>query len=201
MQEEVTMLEIKNTLISLDVIEKKFLCDLSQCKGACCVVGDSGAPITQEEQLLIEEAYPLVRSYMTQQGIDAVESQGWYVFDTDGDCVTPLVNSGECAYTFRDEKGVTLCAFEKAFYERKIDFLKPVSCHLYPIRITKYKQYDAVNYEENHICRSACVKGKECAIAIYQFLEKPLIRHYGQEWYDELKIAARMLSEQSDENK
>jgi hypothetical protein len=200
MTEGGTMLEIKNTIVSLDIIETKFVCDLSQCKGACCVVGESGAPLTDEEKLLVEDAYPSIREYMSPQGIEAVESQGWYVYDVEGDCVTPLVNKKECAYTFRDAQGVTLCAFEKAFYERKIDFLKPLSCHLYPVRVTKYKQYDAVNYESISICNAACRKGEDSGTALYVFLEQPLTRAYGKDWYDELKLTVQVLNEQSSDN-
>jgi hypothetical protein len=200
MTTERTMLEIKNTLVSLDVIEEKFVCDLSQCKGACCVVGESGAPLTNQEKNLVEEAYPVIRQYMTPVGIEAVEAQGWYVYDIEGDCVTPLVNQKECAYAFRDEQGITLCAFEKAFYERKIDFLKPLSCHLYPIRVTKYKEYDAVNYESNSICSAACRKGNDTGTILYQFLQKPLVRAYGQDWYDELTLTAQVYCEQNLKN-
>lgn len=200
MIEEVIMLEIKNTLVSLDVIEKMFVCDLAKCKGACCVVGESGAPLTDEEKSLVEETYPIIRQYMTPEGIEAVETQGWYVYDVEGDCVTPLINQKECAYTFRDEQGITLCAFEKAYYERKIEFLKPLSCHLYPIRVTKYKEYDAVNYESNSICNAACKKGSDTGTVLYQFLKQPLIRAYGQDWYDELSLAAQVYCEQKLEN-
>lgn len=199
MEEEVTMIEINNTLVSLDVVEKRFVCNLDECKGACCVIGESGAPLTQEEQLIIEDVYPIIRSYLTPQGIEAVESQGWYVYDNDGECVTPLIHGAECAYTFRDEKGTVLCAFEKAYYEGKINFLKPISCHLYPIRITKYNQYDAVNYEENVICNAACKRGAECQMPLFQFLESPLVRAYGQDWYNELKLAAQILDQQNEE--
>ena len=133
---------------------------------------------------------------MTSQGISAVEDQGWYVVDDDGDYVTPLVNNRECAYAYK-EKGITFCAIEKAYFENRIEFRKPVSCHLYPIRITKYKQYDAINYETNKICKVAVEKGIKEKIFIYQFLKDPLIRKYGETWYNELKLAAETLNQES----
>ena len=198
MTEEIIMLEIQKTLVSLDLIEKNFVCDLNACKGVCCVIGDSGAPITSEEQNILEQLYPIVREYMTPEGVEAVESQGWYVFDSDGDCVTPLIGDDECAYTYKNSDGITMCAFEKAFHENKIDFLKPISCHLYPVRITKYEEYEAVNYEKNGICKSACEKGEKLGTSLFMFLEQPLTRAYGKEWFKELKIAAETYSKQKE---
>lgn len=196
MEDDAVMLEIQKTLVSLDVIEQCFVCDLETCKGACCIEGESGAPLNDEEKIIIEELYPIVREYITPEGIEAIEQQGWYVYDSDGDCVTPLVNGRECAYTYRDRKGITRCAFEKAYCEKKIDFIKPISCHLYPVRITKYNDFDAVNYEANTICKAACNMGADTKIPLYVFLKQPFIRLYGDEWYNELKTAALMLQQE-----
>lgn len=184
------MLEIGKTIVSFDVLEEHFLCDLMKCKGACCVEGDSGAPLTQEEALTIEQIYPVVESYMTSEGKAVVEIQGTSMIDSDGDLVTPLVNNCECVFTFKDEQGITKCAIEKAFLDGKIDFRKPVSCHLFPIRITEYKRFDAVNYQELAICKPGRECGKGQKLPLYRFLKEPLTRKYGKGWYDQLCYAA-----------
>lgn len=195
----ITMLEIENTLVSLDVIEKQFHCDLSKCNGACCVVGKSGAPVDDDEKEILADVYPLVRDYMIPEGIKAVEEQGWYVIDDDGDTVTPLVNNSACAYVYY-ENGIALCAIEKAWIDGKIDFQKPISCHLYPIRITKYEKFDAINYEKNKICKAALKKGKSEKAYLYKFLKDPLIRKYGNKWYSELELNAEMWFRQKEDN-
>ncbi|WP_430974398.1 DUF3109 family protein [Sunxiuqinia rutila] len=184
------MLEIGKTIVSLDVVEEHFLCDLFKCKGACCVEGDSGAPLTQEEAVKLDEIYPIVEPYMTEEGKAVVESQGTSVVDSDDDVVTPLVNNCECAFTFKDEHGIVKCAIEKAFLEGKVDFRKPVSCHLFPVRITEYERFDAVNYQELRICKPARECGAGQKLPLYQFLKEPLIRKYGKDWYEQLAFAA-----------
>lgn len=184
------MLEIGKTIVSLDILEEHFLCDLAKCKGACCVEGDSGAPLTNEEAVILEEIYPLVEPYMTQEGKMVVSLQGTSMIDSDGDLVTPLVNNRECAFTYTDERGIVKCSVERAFLDGKTNFRKPVSCHLFPIRITEYKRFDAVNYQQLEICKP----GRECGcgqqLPLYQFLKEPLIRKYGNDWYDQLSYAA-----------
>ncbi|MGQ8337517.1 DUF3109 family protein [Sunxiuqinia sp. A32] len=184
------MLEIGKTIVSFDVLEEHFLCDLLKCKGACCVEGDSGAPLTQEEAVTIEKIYPHVEPYMTPEGKTEVELQGTSLVDSDGDTVTPLVNNRECAFTFKDDKGIVKCAIEKAFLDGKIDFRKPVSCHLFPVRITEYKRFDAVNYQQLDICKPGRECGRGQLLPLYQFLKEPLIRKYGKAWYEELSYAA-----------
>ncbi len=188
------MLEIGKTIISLDVFEKHFLCDLLKCKGACCVEGDSGAPVTKQEVKKIEEDYHLVEPYLPEINKATIEAEGISYIDSDGDLVTTLVNNRECAFTFRDEKGILKCSIEKAYFDGKIDFRKPISCHLFPIRITEYKRFDAVNYEKLKICEP----GRECGTAqqlpLYKFLKDPLIRKYGEGWYKEVEVAAAHLS-------
>ena len=184
------MLEIGKTIVSFDVLKEHFLCDLVKCKGACCVEGDSGAPLTDEEAIIIEEIYPIVEPYMTPEGKMVVAHQGSSMVDSDGDLVTPLVNNRECAFTYKDERGIVKCSIEKAFLDGKIDFRKPVSCHLFPIRITEYKRFDAVNYQELKICKPGRECGRGQQLPLYQFLKEPLIRKYGKEWYEQLSFAA-----------
>ena len=186
------MIEIGKTIVSLDVLEEYFLCDLMKCKGACCVEGDSGAPLTKEEAVEIENIFPDVEPYMTQEGKSAVEQQGVSLIDNDGDLVTPLVETKECAFTFKDEHGITRCAIEKAYLDGRVSFRKPVSCHLFPIRITEYKRFDAVNYQKIPICRPARKCGNSSKQPLYLFLKEPLIRRYGSEWYEQLIEAANL---------
>ncbi len=186
------MIRIDSSIISFDLFDQPFCCDLSVCKGACCVLGDAGAPLEEEEIPQLEALYPLFKSYMTPAGIEAVEQQGVSVTDKDGDRVTPLVNGKECAYACFEE-GIALCAIEKAFLAGVISFQKPVSCHLYPVRIMKYKGYDAVNYHKWEICAGAVTCGAKKRIPVYQFLREPLIRKYGEKWYQELSVAAKEL--------
>lgn len=184
------MIEIGKTIVSFDILEEHFLCDLAKCKGACCVEGDSGAPLTDEEAIILEEIYPIVEPYMTQEGKMVIAHQGTSMVDSDGDLVTPLVNNRECAFTYKDERGIVKCSIEKAFLDGKINFRKPVSCHLFPIRITEYKRFDAVNYQELKICKPGRECGRGQQLPLYQFLKEPLIRKYGKEWYEQLSYAA-----------
>jgi hypothetical protein len=187
------MIAIDNTLVSEDILEKKFLCDLTACKGACCVAGDSGAPLDKDELEILDKIYPAVKPYMVPKGIKAVEKRGSYVIDSDGDYTTTLVSAGaECAFVYFDENAVAKCAIEKAYLEKKIDWQKPISCHLYPIRITKYKTYDAVNYSKWNVCKPACVCGEKMDLPIYKFLKQPLIRKYGKEWFKQLEKSAKL---------
>jgi hypothetical protein len=184
------LIAIENTLVSEDLLEKKFVCDLNACKGACCVEGDSGAPLEENEAHILEEIFDDIKPYMRPEGITAVEEQGKYTVDVDGDLVTPLVKGKECAYVYFDENNTALCAIEKAYKEGKINFQKPVSCHLYPVRITNYKEYDAVNYHAWDICKPACKCGSKLNIPVYKFVKTALIRKYGEDWYKQLEFAA-----------
>lgn len=179
------MIIIDNTTISDDIKNVHFVCNLKKCKGACCVEGDAGAPLLEEEIGEIEDGLEEIKKYMTPEGIGVIENLGVFDYDHAGDFCTPLVNGRECAFTnFTD--GVAWCAIEKAYDEGKIRFRKPVSCHLYPIRITHYETYDAVNYHEWPICRYALVHGRRLGVELYKFLKEPLIRRYGEMWYREL---------------
>jgi hypothetical protein len=189
------MVEIGRTIISRDIFEEHFLCDLLKCKGACCEEGDSGAPLTNEEAEIIEREYDNFKEYLPGKHKHEIEKQGFSVIDSDGDVVTPLLNNRQCVYTFTDEKGILKCAIEKAFFDGKTSFRKPVSCHLFPIRITEYKRYDAVNYQELAICIPGKECGKSAKLPLYKFLKEPLIRKYGEEWYEEVEVAAEYLNE------
>ena len=140
------MIQIDNKLISEDIFSEKFVCNLSKCKGICCVEGDAGAPLDEEETKILDEIYPKIKHYLRPEGIEAIEEQGTYTTDFEGDLVTPLVNNAECAYVIFDEKGYTKCAIEKAYEDGVIKWQKPISCHLYPIRIKEYSQFSAINY-------------------------------------------------------
>lgn len=190
------MIEIGKTIVSLDVLESKFCCNLDQCKGACCVDGDSGAPLTPEEAEVIEKLYPLFEEYLSDENRAEVASQGFSVIDRDGDLVTPIIGQNECVYTFVNEQGITLCAIERAYLEKKTEFRKPVSCHLFPVRITEYKRFDGVNYEKLKICKPGRACGKANSLPLWKYLKEPLIRKYGEEWYAELAIAAEHLPDQ-----
>ena len=184
------MIQIDDKLISEDLFSEEFVCNLAKCKGICCVEGDAGAPLDEDETKILDEIYPKIKSYLRPEGIQAIEEQGSYTLDFEGDLVTPLVNNAECAYVIFDEKGYTKCAIEKAYEDGVIDWQKPISCHLYPIRITEYSNFSAINYHEWDICSDACTLGKELGVKVYQFLKKPLIRKYGEEFYQILSEAA-----------
>lgn len=186
------MIQIENTLISFDIFEKKFCCDILQCKGACCIEGDSGAPLNEDEPAKIEENYEGIRHFMKQEGIETVRQQGFAVTDSDGDLGTPLIHGGECAYAI-EEKGICWCAIEKAWTQGKSAFRKPISCHLYPIRITDYGDFEALNYHKWSICHCARVKGSKEGIPVYRFLRDALIERYGKEWYEQLEYAANEI--------
>ncbi len=185
------MLEIGRTLISLDVIEKHFLCDLLKCKGACCVEGDSGAPLTKEESVILKEIYPIVKDYLPEHHQKTIRQQGLFYTDKDGDLVTTLVDNRQCAFTFTDKNGILKCGIEKAYFDGKINFRKPVSCHLFPIRITEYKRFDAVNYEKLDICKPGVVCGSAEKLPLYKFLKEPLTRRFGKEWVQSIGNSCR----------
>lgn len=183
------MLEIGNTIVGLDVLSEFFLCDISKCKGICCYEGDSGAPVEDDEKQQIEEALPFIREYLTDKAIEILDRQGATYIDEEGDLVTSIVDGKECIFTYK-QNGVWMCAFEKAFNEGKIPFRKPVSCHLYPIRLRKFRKFTAVEYHRWDVCSEACKLGKINKLPIYKFLKEPLIRKFGAEWYAELEEAA-----------
>ena len=181
------MIEIDNTLITDDLKESYFVCDLNSCKGACCVEGDLGAPLSDEELPIMDAIYQKVAPYLSEEGKEVIREQGTYIKDHEDDFSTPTINGKECAYAIYDENQVLKCGIEMAYNEGQIDFQKPISCHLYPVRITSYEQYDAVNYDRWHICSAACTLGESLKIPLYKFLKTPLIRKYGVQWYQRLE--------------
>ncbi|MCF6332239.1 MAG: DUF3109 family protein [Draconibacterium sp.] len=195
--DKIRMIEIGRTILSRNIFEKQFLCDILKCKGVCCIEGDSGAPLTNEEAILIEREYYTFEKYLPKNHKKEISEQGFAVIDSDGDLITPLVNNRECVYSYYNNKGILKCAIEKAYFEGKTEFRKPISCHLFPIRITEYKKFDAVNYEELEICKPGRHCGASEKLPIYKFLKEPLIRKYGEEWYKEIEIAAHLLVDNS----
>lgn len=182
------MIVIGDTILSDDIVEKAFVCDLNKCKGACCVEGDLGAPLEEEEKAVIEEAYKVVKPYLTEEGIKAIEEQGAFIRDFEGDFSTPLIeNTGACAYAIQDENKMWKCGIELAWKEGKTSFRKPVSCHLYPARIKEYGAYYAVNYDRWDICSAACTLGEHLQVPVYKFLKDALIRRFGKGWYEDLE--------------
>lgn len=190
------MLQIKDTLVSLDLVERFFCCDLEQCKGECCIEGDAGAPVTDDEARRIEEILPVIWDDMSPAARREVEENGVSYVDSEGDRVTTIVGGRDCAFTCYAPGGVCLCAIEKASREGRIDSRKPMSCYLYPVRITEYDTFTAVNFHKWKICKSAEVNGRRLGIRAYQFLKEPLTRRFGSEWYDELVTACEAYLEQ-----
>ena len=180
------MIQIENTLISDDITTEFFACKIDSCKGACCIEGDGGAPLEEDELGILDDIYPIVKNYMIKSGIDAVEKQGKYLRDEDGDFVTPLVNNKECAYAVFSKSGIIDCAIEKAHTAGEIDFKMPISCHLYPIRVSENKMNTAVNYHSWSICEAGKIMGDLKNIPLYKFAKEPLIRKFGKEWYSQL---------------
>ena len=184
------MFQLGKTLVSEDIIEKDFVCNLSACKGTCCVDGDAGAPLNDDEVKILKEIYPKVKPFMRQEGIDAVETHGTSITTEEGELETPLINNADCAYVTFDEKGIALCAIEEANSKGITDWKKPISCHLYPVRVQDYSEFAAVNYHKWGICDDACTLGKELQVPVYKFVKEALVRRFGEDWYLELEKVA-----------
>lgn len=184
------MFLIQNTLVSLDVLEKKFCCDLEACKGCCCIEGDAGAPLTADEERKIKTLLPELLPNMTIEARQLVQEKGFAYNDQEGERVTQIVNGKDCVFSSTDKNGWCYCLIEKAFRAGKIDFRKPISCYLYPIRLVENGQYTGVEYHRWDICHPARQKGKHLNVPLYIFLKEPLIQRFGQEWYDELCLTA-----------
>lgn len=187
------LVQIGDKIISADVFKKKFVCDLVRCKGACCVEGDAGAPLSKEEVEVISQNLDDIKPYMTDEGVRVVDNLGVSSLGSEGEHVTQLVNDGACAFVFYNEQNHALCAIEKAYLEGNIENLKPISCSLYPIRVKDFKEFTAIQYDEWSICQSACSQGESLGVPVYVFLRKPLIRVFGQEFYNELELIEKEL--------
>lgn len=187
------LVEIDDKIVSTQIFERQFVCDLSACKGACCIEGDNGAPVSTEEVQIIESYLPQILPFMRPEGIAAVEAHGVAYLDNNQEPATTLVNGAECAFVFFDDAGIAKCAIEKAQREGHIDFLKPISCHLYPIRTKQFQDYTALNYEKWDICEPACACGEKLEVPVYKFLKEPLKRAYGEDFYQELEKVASEL--------
>lgn len=187
------MIQIKDTLISEDIFETCFVCDLGKCKGMCCVEGDAGAPLTHEEYEAIKDVLPKIWDDLSLKARELIEKQGIAYIDDDGELVTSIIKGRECVFTYFDADGVCRCAIDNAFREGRISVQKPISCHLYPIRLHKYDEFTALNYDRWSVCRPALRLGKKTGIKLYQFLKEPLIRKFGEEWYQEVCQIAELL--------
>ncbi|MEA3447463.1 MAG: DUF3109 family protein [Bacteroidota bacterium] len=188
------MISIENTLVSLDVIETEFACNISKCKGACCVQGNSGPPITQEEKNTLVHLFPKLKPYMKPESVKRAKQNGLSFIDQENEMVAMIhENSGECIFAIQKD-GITKCVLEDLYLKGKIDFRKPVSCHLYPVRVKTYPDFIAVNYDKWDICNPALQRGEKLKMPLYKFVKDPLIRRFGKDWYAQLEIAAEDFS-------
>ena len=184
-----SMFQVDDKILSMEIIEEKFVCDLVKCKGDCCVLGASGAPLEVDEVEFLRVVYPKIKQYLRPEAIKAIEQQGTAVIDSDREWVTPLIKNMECVYAIFED-GIARCAIEKAFEDKVISFRKPVSCHIYPIRIKKYEHFEAVNYDRQKICDSARQLGKKENVQVFIFVEDAIVRKYGKAFVSKLKRMA-----------
>ena len=192
------MIAIDNKLVSDEVIDEQFVCDLSKCKGGCCVDGDAGAPLHINELDNINQVYEAELPYLTEESKKEIERQGRYVYDKEFGWVTPTIASKVCVYGITDEKGIVKCGIEQAYYDGKVTWKKPISCHLYPIRISQSrdKKTEYVNYEPREdLCQGGCELGKKLKVPVYVFLKESLIRKYGEAFYETLEATALHLNQ------
>lgn len=189
------MLQINDTILSLDLLEERFVCDLSVCKGACCVEGDEGAPVTQEEVEIMEQLLPKIWDEITPEAKAVIDKQGISYLDREGELAISIVNGAECVFTYYDEMETCKCLLEKLHRDGKSDFYKPISCHLYPVRVKKFDDFTAVNYHRWHVCSCARKLGSKLKVPVYRFLKEPLIRKFGDDWFNQVEIAAKELKE------
>ncbi|MDE6382654.1 MAG: DUF3109 family protein [Muribaculaceae bacterium] len=185
------MLQIQHTLVSLDLIERYFTCDLDACLGACCIEGDAGAPLAPGEAERIEDVLPEIENDLLPRALAEIRECGASYTDPDGDLVTQIVDGRDCVYTCYAEGGKCLCALEKAFREGRVPDVKPISCRLYPVRLREYDGFTAVNMHRWKICRPAETLGRRLGVRAYEFLKGPLTARFGKAWYSELELTAR----------
>lgn len=187
------MFQLGKTIVSEDILEKDFVCNLGACKGECCIAGVAGAPLTKDETKILEDIYPKVKPFLRKEGIEAIEAQGAFITSDLNELETPLVNGKECAYVTFSENGIAGCGIEDAYNADEVDFKKPISCHLYPVRVQDYSEFSAVNYHKWPICSDACTLGAELKVPVYKFLKESLIRKFGENWYLGLEKVAKEL--------
>ncbi len=187
------MFQLGKTIVSEDLIEKDFVCNLTACKGECCIAGEAGAPLEKEEVEILKKDYFKIKPFLRLEGIDAIEKQGTHIVSAQNEFETPLVNGKECAYVTFKENGLASCGIEDAYIAGSIDFRKPISCHLYPVRVQDYSEFAAVNYHKWPICNDACVLGKELQVPVYKFVKDALIRKFGEDWFLELEKTAQEI--------
>lgn len=184
------MFQLGKTIVSEEIIEKDFVCNLNACKGQCCVDGNAGAPLEDNETEILVDIYKDVKPFLRPEGVSAIEDQGAFVKGEDGEWETPLINGSECAYVIFSENQTAKCGLEEAFNQGITKWKKPVSCHLYPVRVKEYTELTAVNYHKWEICDPACALGEELKVPIYKFVKEALIRKFGSDWYEELEKVA-----------
>lgn len=195
------MLQIQDTLVSLDLAEQFFCCDLDKCLGECCIEGDAGAPVADDELQKLKDVVEVVWDDLLPQARERIREKGVAYIDEEGDLVTQIVDGANCVFTTYGEGGKCLCAIEKAYREGRTDFRKPISCYLYPLRLTKYPTFTAVNYHRWKICKCATVLGRAKGLRLYRFMREPLIERFGQAWYDELVEACKAYLEEYGDKK
>lgn len=184
------MFQIGKTIVSEEILDNDFVCNLNACKGACCVDGAYGAPLEENETEILVNVFEDVKPYLRPEGIAAITEQGAFVKGEDGEWETPLVNKSECAYVIFSKEGIAKCGLEAAYLDGATKWKKPISCHLYPVRTRKYSEFTAVNYHKWEICDPACSLGKELQVPIYKFVKEALIKKFGESWYKELEEVA-----------
>jgi len=188
------MFQLGKSIISEDLIEKEFVCNLGACKGECCIAGEAGAPLEKEEVVILKEIYKNVKPFLRPEGIAAINEQGTHIETDQGHLETPLVDGAECAYVTFTDRGIASCGIEDAYNAGKVTFRKPISCHLYPVRVQQYSEFSAVNYHKWPICDDACALGKELQVPVYKFVKDALIRKFGEDWYMELEEVASNIN-------
>ncbi|MBR1626204.1 MAG: DUF3109 family protein [Bacteroidales bacterium] len=180
------MLIVGNSIISDDIIHNYFCCNIEQCNGMCCVEGDFGAPITHEEKRIIKKLLPKIIPHLPLKAQQTIKDKNFFTYDDEGNLVTQIIDGKDCVFAFKSPENYTYCIFQKLYIEKKSDFIKPISCHLYPIRISEYDEMTALNFHQWDVCQSALLRGREKNIRIYENCKEALIRRFGQKWYDEL---------------
>jgi hypothetical protein len=194
------MIAIGKTIVSEEVLTERFVCHIEKCKAACCIEGDAGAPLSVEECDILEAELPLITPFLSKEGVASIADQGTWVRDQEGEPCTPLNADLSCSYSFYDDKGVLQCGIEKAWEAGKTQFRKPISCHLYPIRVKEYAEFTAVNYHRWYICQPACALGSKLGVPVFRFLKEALVRKFGMEWYSELEVHAMHNAEKGTGN-